>query len=400
MTGSRGNVHHILGEDVMGNSYRLGREYKDTGSSTNPEDQFLRWLNLPGSGMLNMPGIRPFKFMQLKLPVHAYVVLVTHERSASPASNPWEDTVDLNAGRIIYWGDAKFDEKRGLDDFRGNRALRTAYDLVLGNERTSIPPILHFSKPKPGVVRFNGLCVFDRLELTWFEDRGRPVRNYRAHLTVLDVDEVEIDWLHRRVRATSPAALQGDGPRAWRRYLAGEIDRLQIWAPKVRSRESQLPASDSEAGQVLGQLVSLPPAVFEGAVVSLFQQVDVVHQISQTRLTADGGFDFEGSFKLPPPLEYSIDFRGEVKRYARGTAVGPKDVSRLVARLGRGQYGLFVTTSYFTRQAQVEVLEDRYPTRLFAGADVVRFMRELRIVRGPEISPVWLEAIDEKARAS
>jgi hypothetical protein len=140
--------------------------------------------------------------------------------------------------------------------------------------------------------------------------------------------------------------------------------------------------------------------VFEGAVVSLFQQVDVVHQVSQTQLTADGGFDFEGAFQLPPPLEYSIDFRGEVKRYAPTTAVGPKDVSRLVARLGRGQYGLFVTTSYFTRQAQAEVLEDRYPTRLFAGADVVRFMRELRIVKGEEISPKWLAAIESKVASA
>jgi restriction endonuclease Mrr len=161
-----------------------------------------------------------------------------------------------------------------------------------------------------------------------------------------------------------------------------------------------LPSEGSAEAKVLDQLVSLSPAVFEGAVVSLFQQVDVVHQISQTRLTADGGFDFAGSFKLSPPLEYAIDFRGEVKRYARRSAVGPKDVSRLVARLGRGQYGLFVTTSYFTRQTQAEVLEDRYPTRLFAGADVVRFMRELRIVKGSEIAPQWLAAIEARTVSS
>jgi restriction endonuclease Mrr len=161
-----------------------------------------------------------------------------------------------------------------------------------------------------------------------------------------------------------------------------------------------LPDEQSDAAKVLNQLVSLKPAVFEGAVVSLFEQVDVVHLVTQTRLTADGGFDFEGSFKLPPPLEYSIDFRGEVKRYARRSGVRPKDVSRLVARLGRGQYGLFVTTSFFTSQAQAEVLEDRYPARLFAGSDVVRFMRELRIVSKDQISPKWLAAVEDKARTS
>ncbi len=82
-------------------AYRLGHEYRDTGSASNPEDEFLAWLNIPGSGMRNMPGIRPFKFVNMKrLPVHAFAVLVTHERSANPASNPWEDVIELHAGRI------------------------------------------------------------------------------------------------------------------------------------------------------------------------------------------------------------------------------------------------------------------------------------------------------------
>ena len=66
----------------------------------------------------------------------------------------------------------------------------------------------------------------------------------------------------------------------------------------------------------------------------------------------------------------------------------------MVARLSRGQYGIFVTTSYFTKQTQEEVLEDRYPTTLVAGADLVRIMRELRIARGAEIRPAWLHAVE------
>lgn len=98
---------------AMGNRYRLGHEYRDTGGSGKEDDQFLRWLNISGSGMRNTPGIRPFKFTELRtLPVHAYIVLVTHERSASRTANPWEDFVDLNAGRVIYWGDAKMARKQ------------------------------------------------------------------------------------------------------------------------------------------------------------------------------------------------------------------------------------------------------------------------------------------------
>lgn len=178
----------------MPNVYRLGP------TTRTPDDQFLRVLNIPGSGMRNTPGIRPFKFINLKLPVHADIVLVTHESSSNRAANPWEDSIDLHAGRIIYWGDARRDPTRTIDDFLGNRALRAAFDLALADERVVIPPILHFSKPRPGLVRFNGLCVFDRLELTWFEDHGFPVQNCRAQLTVLDTNEVDVDWLHRRAR--------------------------------------------------------------------------------------------------------------------------------------------------------------------------------------------------------
>ena len=89
---------------------------------------------------------------------------------------------------------------------------------------------------------------------------------------------------------------------------------------------------------------------------------------------------------------------GEVKKFQATTAVQPKHVSRLVARLGRGQYGLFVTTSYYTKQTQEEVLADAQGPWSIAGADVVNMMRQLRIARGPSISPTWLEAVAEEMR--
>jgi hypothetical protein len=237
------------------------------------------------------------------------------------------------------------------------------------------------------------LCVLDRLELTWFEERGRPVRNYRAHLTILDEEFVGLDWLHSRVRATSESQLVA-GPPSWRRYLDGFVDRLQVWAPSIRPTTMQLPTAGTSDAALLGQLVTMTPTTFEAAVVALFRELDEVrHNITRTRPSADGGFDFAGTFTLPPPLLYEIDFLGEVKRFGRNTGVTPSHVSRLVARLGRGQYGVFVTTSYFTRQAQEEVLEDRYPTRLIAGADLVRMMRELRVASGDRLSPAWLAAV-------
>ena len=79
-------------------NYELGATYVDKGGSSHPGDQFLRWVNIPGSGMLNSPGIRPLKNIHGALPegLPAYLVLVTHEKSAARGHNPWEDIVDLS----------------------------------------------------------------------------------------------------------------------------------------------------------------------------------------------------------------------------------------------------------------------------------------------------------------
>ena len=70
-------------------------------------------------------------------------------------------------------------------------------------------------------------------------------------------------------------------------------------------------------------------------------------------------------------------------------------MSRLVARLNRREYGIFVTTSYFTQQAQREVLADGYPVHLISGSDLVLILKHLRLVSGGLINRDWLDAIEQ-----
>ena len=346
--------------------------------------------------MRNMGGIRALKFTQVVVgPLPAYIVLVTDMRSRGSAANPVEDLVDLPHGRILYWGDAKFDSKRTIDDFPGNRALRAAYDQVLDQRLAIVPPILHFSKLETGFLRFNGLCVIDRLDLTWFEDHGRPVRNYRLQLTVLYEEFVDVEWLRWRTSIHDIGELLGKGPKAWRRYQDGLIDRLQIWSRSVRSVADQVPPLGTADAGILNQLVGLSPTGFEAAVVSILRELNEVrHDVTRTRPTADGGFDFAGRFTLPPPLQYEIDFLGEAKKFARTNSVGPRYVSRLVARLGRLNMGYSSQRPISLAKRRKRCSPTATPTRLLAGADLVRMMRELGIVRANAISPAWLGAVE------
>lgn len=373
--------------------FRLGHIYKDILSVSRDNDEFVSWFSLKGSGIGNSGGIRSAKYLHLKSEIPCYIVLVTRNISHR-WYNPWEDIIDYSSGTIFYWGDAKSDKDKSYTDFRGNRNLQKVFDYVLENRLTEIPPVLHFSKIESGIVKFNGLCVLKNLELTWFQDKGNPVKNYRVELTILDCEKVDIEWLHSRVDCNNRKELHNNAPKVWLDYLKGNIRKLDVWSTSILEKHEQLPPEGSSEALLLNRLCQLHPTEFEAVVVELFRNLPLVnHKIVRTRPTADGGFDFYGQFSIPYPAKYEIEFLGEAKKFARDSAVQPKHVSRLVARLSRGQYGIFVTTSYYTKQAQREVLEDGYPVRLFSGNDLVNILQELRLVENGKLKGEWIESI-------
>jgi hypothetical protein len=380
-------------EASSGNHYRVAHTYTDKGNPHLEGDEFSGWLVVNGRTIGMTGGIRPRSYLQtLGTALPAYLVLVT-AHIAGDYANPWHDVIDDRAGTIRYWGDAKHSDRTKLcDAFPGNRCLKAIYDELLIGDRSLLPPILHFSRPSTGQLLFNGLCVLETMELTWFEDRGRPIRNYRYGLSILDSEYVSVDWLKSRVIATSKQALMNGSPDVWRDYLRGRTRRRQLWKANVRSTEEQLPKPGSHDEKIHAELAALSPKQFEAVIVALLREMKTVeHSITQTRYVNDNGFDFFGSFTMPFPVGYEVPFRGEAKRWKQGVGVG--EVSRLVARLRRGEYGIFVTTSYYTRQAQEEVFEDAYPVKLFAGIDLVGFLRELKLVTGENIRQDWLDAV-------
>jgi hypothetical protein len=360
-------------------SLRIGHEYVDN-AQDREIDQFLPFFKNPSRseveepvrGISNAGGIRPLLTRDGEL---AALILITHE-VRGPSHNPWEDFVDLRSGTIRYWGDAKYHEIRRLDDFPGNKRLVEIMGHVAHRRWSSIPPIMHFSKPQAGIVRFNGVCSLRNLDLGWYEDRGYPVQNYIAQLDILAISEVSRDWVSALVNREQAT----DEPSAWRRYSRkGSVDRMDIYASRILSRIKQLPAEGSPDEEILSQLREFEPDEFEQYMVGVLQDAAeaaaATHTIRKTRKSRDGGFDFEGSMTLLPPLNYKVRLKGEVKRYSPTTSVGPKDVARLVARLHRGEFGVFVTTSYFTDACQKEILHDGYPVELVYGRRLIEMLR-------------------------
>ena len=208
--------------------YEVGKQYRDRGKPGEPDDQFMRWLNMPGSGMANSPGIRPLNYVGkggfTDLP--SVLILVTRTKKG-PSRNPWKDDIDLDAQTIFYWGDAKADPVKGLLDFNGNKILRRVNEAVETKRRDEAPPILHFTKAASGWVTFNGLCVLDGLDQRTFQDEGQTVENYLCDLRVLEEPTVAVGWLRDRRSASSPAEALDAAPDSWRAWVEGGRPKLK-----------------------------------------------------------------------------------------------------------------------------------------------------------------------------
>ena len=59
----------------------------------------------------------------------------------------------------------------------------------------------------------------------------------------------------------------------------------------------------------------------------------------------------------------------------------------------RGEYGIFVTTSYFTKQAQKEVLSDNYPIHLISGIDLIYMLKHQGKIAQGQIRKEWLDTV-------
>lgn len=182
----------------MQRRFRVGEQYRDTGSYRNSADQFLRWIRGPlDAGIKNTGGIRNLSASRSETP--AALVLVSNDSGISQHDDPWEDTLAVNAGYISYWGDAKADN--AYDDSIKNQKIKTAFDRAAAGRREDVPPVLVFRKPESGVVEFCGLCIPDHFEVrSYQDDTGTQIPNYLFHFSILNTQSVPVTWLHDRAQ--------------------------------------------------------------------------------------------------------------------------------------------------------------------------------------------------------
>ncbi|MBR0730367.1 restriction endonuclease [Bradyrhizobium japonicum] len=339
---------------------------------------------MPGAG--NQGGFRPAGKGQDK----KFVVLYT-----SGEDKDWPDTLDLNTGQFVYYGDNKSPGHELHDTQRGGNAiLRRVFELLHSSQRSTVPPFFVFRKyPTPASsrsVQFKGIAVpgFPGLPSTadlvavWKTTDGQRFQNYRSVFTVLDVPMIPRAWLNE----LNDGQPQGSAPRGWTEWVkTGRYRPLASESTTViRSAEAQMP--DNSAKKAILQAIydhfKEAPIAFEGFAARIFQMHDprvIVDAI--TRGVVDGGRDAYGRYLLGLPNDpVYAEFSLEAKCYRPGiggvkpVTVGVEDVSRLISRIRHRQCGILVTTSLVARQAYQEVREDRHPILFFSGGDIANIL--------------------------
>lgn len=342
---------------------------------------------LPGSG--NMGGFRASGRGDRK----NWVVLFT-----TGEDKDWPDSLDLNTGKFIYFGDNKTPGHE-LHDTRagGNKVLRHAFARLHDDRspRIDVSPFFIFKKhpTKNGArsVQFKGLAVpgFPSLSATedlvavWKSTDGQRFQNYRSTFTVLDAPVVSRAWIADLATGNPNSS---NAPKAWKDWVTTGTYRPLVAEPTtiIRSAEQQTPDTPLKTSilECVWKHFQGTPIAFEAFAARIYQMTDsrvIIDEI--TRGVIDGGRDAIGRYLLglsgdPVYAEFSLEakcYRPPTHGEAPNT-VGVKEISRLISRIRHRQFGVLVTTSIIARQAYEEVRTDRHPILFISGRDVAEIL--------------------------
>lgn len=351
---------------------------------------------------------------------------------AGHETNPWHDEFDLDHGHVRYFGDHKPSTIGLPGATNGNRLLLEAARLHAGTtreERLQAPPLLLFRAitvyregraVMKGHVEFCGAAIIERLEHVVQRDpeSGRSFPNLALDLAVVsggDLDGIDVRWIDDRRDSglTAEEALR-HAPPSWVRWVKqGRIAipgiRRRVLASAVRSSKQQQPAAGTPEAATLDTLYRF----FDGrkhAFELLASRVaaEVLRESGMryregwlSRSSGDGGVDFIGRIDMGS-IEAStpVVVLGQAKCILPGASISPEQVARVVARLRRGWIGVYVTTGSFSRQAQVEIIDDQYPVVLIAGATLASTVRRMaQANHGGDLSALLHSTVEQYGAA-
>jgi hypothetical protein len=308
--------------------------------------------------------------------------------------NPWHDVFETDLGYVRYFGDAKKPGDPSLAP--GNKVLLEQLQLHTSGDpeaRAKAAPLVLFERVPVdgrsyGNVKFQGFGIIERAELvTQFNPGIGYFTNYVftfAVLSLSDEDE-ELDWHWINARRDPMVSISESNllaPVAWQKFVKGGIQKLESYRrraalAKVESQAAQMPVPGTREAKTLQEIYDFYTARGKHRFELLASRV-VMSIINSngggysegwvTRGSGDGGVDFVGKVRLGSGFAATdVVVLGQAKCEALSTPTNGVAIARTVARLKRGWIGAYVTTSYFSKMSQLEIIEDSYPLLKIGG---------------------------------
>jgi hypothetical protein len=380
---------------------------------------------LPGSPIVAMErgigGIAEVKTVDgLRRP--AVMIRSSPHRVGSEAT-PWQDFFDPDHGHIRYFGDNKPSTGVAPEGVVGNKILLQEFarhqSTDLATRRTSTPLLFFLSVPHEGRVKgnvkFQGFGIVERAELVsqWDVKAERSFPNYRFDFAVLGLAEEgeEFDWKWINARRDKELSLDATlelAPASWKKWMRGGQAHLE----RVRRRVAQLrtvkeidqrPPPGSKEEKVLNEIYAFYDKGkhrFEGLAELVAERVIRATGANYrsgwiTPASSDGGADFIGRVDVGDGFgSAKLVVLGQAKCEKLDRATGGNHIARTAARLRRGWIGVYVTTSYFSRRSQEEVIEDEYPLVLVNGVQVADAVLQMTREAGFADTASFLTMVD------
>jgi hypothetical protein len=380
----------------------VDRIYKNTANWKNPEDEFNSMFhNFPDSkGIRNMGGFRCKSKKGRsgsKIDDVAFVVLVT-----TFGEPEWPDSLDEETGVFIYYGDNRSPGDLHSTHLGGNSLLKEVFDRLHSGERHSIPPFLCFESkqtPSGSYMRYLGLAVPGAVGISPMEDlvavwkrRDKRFQNYKSIFTILIENRIQWEWLDDLVNSIKSTDSY-QCPPAWKLWVnTKKISALKCSSrPSPRSKNDQLPIETTDK-ILLDRIKKITNREFEYVARELLYMLDSSFtSLELTPPVKDGGRDIIGFYRVgKAPCQAQLTVFAEAKKW--NGSVGVKPVARLISRIKHRDLGVFITTSWFDRQIQQELIDDKHPVILVSGKEITSILRDNDINTVPRLEE-WLKII-------
>lgn len=340
------------------------------------------------------------------------IIISSSPHKARTDITPWEDEFDPDHGRIRYYGDNK-SYTRSAGDAPGNKLLLDAfYSYSAPQELTRLNqgiPLIFFKRVecagrKKGNLLFQGLGIIESVELiTQFDPRlSSPYfSNYVFNMCVFSLagehEEFSWDWVNaRRDPNMSNEETHKLAPEAWKRWVKEGATglykvRRTVSSSKIISESEQRPLSGSREEATLRAIYDYyqnSRHTFELLALRVTQEI---FEESGTQFTpgwitqksGDRGIDFVARLDISSQMSaLKVVVLGQAKCEALDRPTGGVHIARTVARLKRGWFGVYVTTSYFSKNVQLEVLDDQYPIMLICGRKLAETVEKILFKKG------------------